>query len=123
MKISDDDHYIVKNEFLLSMFEEAIADFDKSLYEKCRHISEYYKYNHTINELLINNEISGIEILQKDTHWDEGSYSQVEFIVFKFKDNTYKIDFQEGSYGYKYKLDVRSLKSVEAKTKQVTYYE
>jgi len=121
MIIASDTPYKLKVETLHGIFEETIPNFDYGAYNYNDYFDEPFRYNHDVNSLLIDGEIKGVEVIARGTEEDE--YDWTEFIVFQYKDYMYKINFITGSHGNKYKLDIDSLKSVTAKTKQVVFYE
>jgi hypothetical protein len=122
MIILEDDNYQVKNKFIRAMLEATVPNFDWNSYDYNRYDDDF-QYNHIIVSNLIDNEIEGINVLTKDVERDEHWYDDNEFIVFEYQGNIYKVNFTEGSQGFKYKLELDTLKSVTAKTKEVVYYE
>ena len=120
MIINEDDNFDIKKNFLKEMFESCIPNFDWSKYDYSYWDGDFH-YNHNINEFFINGDITGIEVLDVGTTEDDYGYD--DHIIFKFNNNIYKVNYDEGSHGYKCKLQLDSLKSVQAKTKEVIYYE
>lgn len=124
MLIKEEDTFEVKKAFLKDMLTSRIPDFDWERYDY-----NYYNYwdgdftyNHRVVELLVEDEIVGIKVLLNDERNEDGYWEQ-PFIVFSYDNEIYRIDYQDGSQGYKYKLDVGTLKSVQPKVKEVIYYE
>lgn len=121
MIINEDDNFDIKKNFLKEMFESCIPDFDWSIYNYSYWDGDFH-YNHNINEFLILDKIEGIKILVTGID-GEDEYWESDYFVFQYKENIYKMNYSEGSHGYKYILNLESLKSVKAKTKEVIYYE
>ncbi len=118
MLIKEEDTFEVKETFLKDMLTSCIPDFDWERYDY-NYWDGDFQYNHNIAEYVILDKVDGIKILLdgQDGYWEN------YFIVFSYKDATYKVNYGEGSHGHKYKLDLGTLKSVQPKVKEVIYYE
>lgn len=118
--ILEDDLITLKNSFFKNMLTECIPNFNWELFDY-NYRDGKFQYNHNITELLIDGQIEGISILQNDL--EEEEYWEKYFIVFSYKDEIYKVNYEEGSHGHKHELDIDTLKSVQPKVKEVIYYE
>lgn len=104
----------------IEMFKVVIPNFDENAY-KYDYWNGDYHYAHNVDASLIEDDIDDIKVLETGMAGDD--YGWNSYVVFQYGEHIYKVDYQEGSHGYRYKIDWTTLKEVFPKTKQVTYYE
>lgn len=103
------------------ILKEVVPNFRLDVYNYNYYDGDFQYYHH-VNEDFIYGIYDGVEIVDRLT--TEGSYGDEDwFVIFKYKDNFYKIGYHEGSQGMNYKVVEETFKQVHPKTKEVTIYE
>lgn len=79
----------------------------------------YSPYRRNLDTQFYNKEFDWVEIVED--HIDDERW--LYYIIFKYEDKFYYVEYREGSLGYGVNFDYDTLKEVTPKTKEVVYYE
>ena len=105
----------------IELLQDVIPGFNQKWYEYELYDEESFHYNHNMNQKFIDGELDKIEIVVDRCDPDPENWGYQ--VIFKYQDKFYRLEYEDGSHGYQYKIRWNTLKEVFPKTKEVVYYE